>query len=54
MPRYEYRCADCGEVFEVILTLREHAEGKVACPGCKSEKVEKRPASFYAVTSKKS
>jgi putative FmdB family regulatory protein len=54
MPRYEYRCADCGKVFEAILTLREHEEGKVACPGCQSSKVEQRPAGFYAVTSKKS
>jgi len=26
----------------------------VECPGCKSKKVEQKPATFFAVTSKKS
>ncbi len=40
MPLYEYRCKNCGTVFEVLqLSIRE--EEKVQCPRCGSEEVEK-------------
>ena len=54
MPVYDYHCRDCGKSFELVLTLNEHEKQKVTCPECGSKKVEQEPASFFAVTSKKS
>lgn len=33
MPIYEYRCKECGHIFE-RLTLRKDNEGEVKCPKC--------------------
>jgi hypothetical protein len=38
----------------MIMTLAEYDKGKVACPKCKSKKVEQQVASVFTVTSKKS
>jgi putative FmdB family regulatory protein len=54
MPSYEYFCKECKKTFSVILTLEEYEKGHVACPKCKSKKVEQRPAAFFAVTARKS
>lgn len=54
MPSYEFMCKECKKPFTVIMTLKEYDKGKVACPKCKSKKVEQKPAAFFAVTSKKS
>lgn len=54
MPSYEYVCKECNKTFTLIMTLQEHEKGHVACPKCKSKKVEQKPAAFYAVTAKKS
>lgn len=54
MPLYEYTCKDCNKDFSKILTLAEHSAGNVKCPECGSSNVEQKPATFYAVTSKKS
>jgi putative FmdB family regulatory protein len=55
MPTYEYRCKDCGKVFEQTVTLHEHEEHKPpSCPKCKSHNVEQQPTRFQAVTSQKS
>lgn len=54
MPVYDFTCKDCGKDFTRVLTLNEYERGQVECPHCKSKKVEQKPASFYAVTSKKS
>lgn len=54
MPLYEYTCKDCNKDFAVVLTLAEHERGQVACPHCKGKNVEQKPATFFAVTSKKS
>jgi putative FmdB family regulatory protein len=54
MPTYEYYCKECKKTFDVTLTLTEHEKGHVACPKCKSKKVEQKAAAFFAVTSKKS
>jgi putative FmdB family regulatory protein len=54
MPAYEYTCLKCKKDFSVIMTLREYEQGKVKCPLCKGTEVEQKPASFFAVTSKKS
>lgn len=42
MPLYEYRCEDCGHVFEKLLI---HADEEVECPRC-SGKVHKLMSSF--------
>jgi putative FmdB family regulatory protein len=54
MPLYEYVCHDCQAEFSRVLTLSEYERGDVECPKCKSKNVEQKPASFFAVTSKKS
>jgi len=33
MPYYEYRCADCGEVFEVLQKIGADNQG-LSCPVC--------------------
>lgn len=46
MPIYEYACADCGEVSEVLV-LRRSDEAEVACKACGSRGVSRqmsRPA----------
>lgn len=54
MPCYEYICKDCKKTFTLIITLEEYEKGRIACPKCKSKKVEQKPAAFFAVTTKKS
>jgi putative FmdB family regulatory protein len=54
MPTYEYLCLACRKTFSQILTLAESGKRKVVCPHCRSTKVEQRPTTFYAVTSRKS
>lgn len=52
MPTYEYTCKECGERFELALSLGDH-EKKQKCPKCGSAKLEQRISSFTAMTSKK-
>ncbi len=54
MPSYEYVCKECKKSFTLILTMSEHDKKRVACPKCKSRKVEQQYGSFFTVTSKKS
>ena len=54
MPNYEFICKDCKKLFTMVMTLQEYDKGRVACPKCKSKKVEQKAAAFFAVTSKKS
>jgi putative FmdB family regulatory protein len=54
MPIYEYECASCGKIFTAALSLREHDEKNVVCPGCGSKKVEQLITSFIAKTDRKS
>ena len=54
MPVYDYLCKDCNKAFEQVLTLDEHDERQIRCPGCGSKNIEQVAAAFYAVTSKKS
>jgi putative FmdB family regulatory protein len=54
MPQYEYVCNKCKKTFSLIMTLAEYDKGNVACPKCKSKKVEQKVAPFFTVTSKKS
>jgi putative FmdB family regulatory protein len=54
MPTYEYTCKECNKKFTQFMTISEHDKNKVACPKCKSKKVEQKPAAFFAVSAKKS
>jgi putative FmdB family regulatory protein len=54
MPHYEYACKECKKTFSLILTLAEYDKGNVACPKCKSKKVEQKLSTVFTVTSKKS
>lgn len=40
MPIFEFRCKDCGKLFEVLFKSRDE-KLKIACPACKSAKSEK-------------
>ena len=54
MPNYEYACKACKKKFTLTLTVTEHDKKRIACPKCKSRKVEQQFGSFFTVTSKKS
>jgi putative FmdB family regulatory protein len=54
MPMYDYQCLDCGKESLVVLTLKEHEAGKVACPVCNSANVRQMFTSFIPHTTKKS
>ncbi len=54
MPLYEYECIECKKVFTAVLSLREHEQGQVSCPGCGSQKVEQLISPFIAKTDRKS
>lgn len=42
MPKYEYRCLSCRRRFEIFLSYSEYGSRPIACPHCKSEKVQRR------------
>ena len=54
MPIYEYECSDCKKVFIIALSLKNHDEKKVVCPGCGSKTVVQMISSFTAKTACKS
>ncbi len=54
MPIYEYRCRQCGELFDRDEHLSEHESAHPQCPKCNSEDVERVLTPFFAKTSKKS
>ncbi|MCS7101568.1 MAG: zinc ribbon domain-containing protein [Burkholderiaceae bacterium] len=53
MPTYQYRCEKCGELFERVERMAEHAAVHT-CPKCGSDKVQSAPTPFIAKTSRKS
>ena len=51
MPIYEYRCQECKNLFEAILTSTE-ASAEVTCPKCGSGMVKKTiSASSFRISS---
>ncbi|SFR02914.1 FmdB family zinc ribbon protein [Desulfoscipio geothermicus] len=38
MPTYDFRCADCGHKFTVLVSISE--KDKVTCPACSSKEVQ--------------
>ncbi len=45
MPIYEFRCEDCGKIFEALCITKED-EKQVKCPYCASKKVRKEYSTF--------
>jgi putative FmdB family regulatory protein len=55
MPVYLFRCDQCGTRFEISMTMVEHDQNRPECPRCHTEeRVQGEPATFSAVTSRKS
>jgi putative FmdB family regulatory protein len=54
MPTYEYRCRDCGQVFDRVEPLAEHGQAHQHGPKCKSNRVEQVLTAFFAKTAHKS
>ncbi len=53
MPLYEYRCKNCGEVFEKMVRWSE-ADRSPICPKCQSQDTQKKMsqiASFGTLSS---
>lgn len=41
MPMYEYRCQECGKLYEQLRRMSE-ADTNLQCPACGSPKVERQ------------
>ncbi len=55
MPRYDYRCDQCGTVFEVRATIKEKEAGlEPVCPECQSPRARQVIRASLAVLSGKS
>ena len=60
MPRYEYHCQDCDEVWEQTEHIADHEKvaqrdaSSLACPRCSSHRVEPVLSAFFARTARKS
>ncbi|MFP4417420.1 MAG: FmdB family zinc ribbon protein [Chitinispirillaceae bacterium] len=47
MPIYEYKCRECGYVFEELMPLT--ASSTPPCPHCNSEETEKKMSIFGGI-----
>jgi putative FmdB family regulatory protein len=54
MPTYDYRCPKCNKEFSLILSMKEHGEGKAKCPKCGGKRLEQLITPFQTKTSRKS
>ncbi len=54
MPTYEFLCAQCGEQFALIMSLKEFETAQVVCPKCNSSDVKQQLSLFTCQTSRKS
>ncbi|HYL15607.1 MAG TPA: FmdB family zinc ribbon protein [Terriglobales bacterium] len=52
MPRYEYFCHACKQLFSKTLSPADYEEGDVVCLHCGSEEVEQRVSVFYPISSR--
>lgn len=50
MPLFEYRCQDCGQIFEVF-TQRQDRSAVPICPECGKPNVERMVSLFSATVS---
>lgn len=39
MPKYEFECNKCKNIFEIFMSLKEKENKKVICPECKAEDI---------------
>lgn len=53
MPIYEYNCAECHHLFEILQRLDQDA-GDLACPRCGGEQLEKQYSTFASTSTGKS
>jgi putative FmdB family regulatory protein len=51
MPIYEFRCINCGHVFELLKLKKEDERLGMKCPKCNSEEVERVLSSVSVITS---
>ena len=51
MP-HEYFCRAGKKAFARTLTPAKYEEGRIVCPHCASEEVERRASAFYPVSAK--
>ena len=42
MPSYEFRCLDCGKLFEVFMSYADYGTKEVHCSHCTSAKVRRK------------
>ncbi len=42
MPSYEFRCLDCGKLFEVFMSYADYGTQEVHCSHCSSAKVQRK------------
>ncbi len=54
MPKYEYKCASCGDQFSRIESMAQYGEHAVRCPECNSTEIERVFSEFFAKTIRKS
>jgi putative FmdB family regulatory protein len=47
MPIYEYECADCGNVIEIL--MRSELNHTIKCPKCGSDNLQKLITASYAI-----
>ena len=45
MPLYEYKCSDCGHVFEELVG-KTVPDGSPLCPACRSDNTERMFSTF--------
>lgn len=41
MPIYEFKCLECNEYFEILVTRSTEDEVEMGCPSCRSENFER-------------
>ena len=42
MPKYDFKCLDCGRRFELFITYKDYGKKAVVCPYCENEHVIRR------------
>ncbi len=53
MPLYDYECLTCHKNFTLVLMIKEHEAGKLACPACGSPEIKQLIRPFFAKTDSK-
>ena len=46
MPMYEYRCRNCGNTFDELVTSTGINDSDIECPGCGKYESEKLMSAF--------